>query len=246
MGSNLGRGRLVGTSKGYQPPKGYLWSDAKRAVSGMIRNNFESESIGKAVGRYNQAVRQGGSYRRQQDLSVAGSKAVGLLLMARMQGFEKALEHAGLNDLIGKSNVEIYMGLLDYFAGSSSTLDDSIVRDSMAELLKEVFLDVPDEKSFEDIMNDLDMNKFVIGLIIKFIQKDFFVNFAEKIEAKCKSIDGYKDAEKKIKDYIRVKIETRYSIDDLSKIDWGGQQGKIFINDRCSEVIRVFDIYLGG
>jgi hypothetical protein len=236
----------MGTSKGYQPPKGYLWSDSKRAVSSMVRNNFESESIGKAVGRYNQAVRQGGAYRRQQDLSVAGSKAVGFFSMAKMQGLEKALEHVGLNDLIGKSNVEIYMGLLDYFAGSSSTLDDSIVRDSMAELLKELFLDVSDEKSFEDIISDLDMNKFIKDLITKFIQKDFFVNFSEKIEAKCKNIDEYKDAEKKIKDYIKVKIDTRYSTDDLSKIDWHGQQGKTFINDRCNEVIKVFDIYLEG
>ena len=72
------------------------------------------------------------------------------------------------------------------------------------------------------------------------------MNFSEKIEAKCKGIDEYKDAEKKIKDYIRIKIDTQYSIDDLSKIDWHGQQGKNFINDRCNEVIRIFDIYLEG
>lgn len=236
----------MGTSKGYQPPKGYLWSDAKRAVSSMIRNNFDSYSIGKAVSRFNQAVRKDGKYSRQQQLSVAGSKAVGFLSIAKLHGLEKALEHAGLSDLIGKSNVEIYMGLLDYFIGSNNTLDDSIVWDSMAELLKELFLDVPNDKSFEDIMNDIDMNKFIKDLITKFIQKDFFVNFSEKIEAKCKSIDEYKDAEKKIKDYIRVKIDTGYLTDDLSKIDWNGQQGKTFISDRCNEVIKVFDIYLEG
>ncbi len=236
----------MGTSKGYQPPKGYLWSDAKRAVSSMVRNHFDSDSIGKAVSRFNQAVRQGGTYSRQQRLSVAGSKAIGFFSIAKLQGFEKALEHAGLSDLIGKSNMEIYMGLLDYFVGSSNTLDDSIVWDSMAELLKELFLDVPGDKSFEDIINDLDMSKFIKDLITKFIQKDFFMNFSEKIESKFKGIDEYKDAEKKIKDYIRIKIDTQYSIDDLSKIDWHGQQGKHFINDRCNEVIRIFDIYLEG
>ena len=37
----------MGTSKGYQPPKGYLWSNAKRAVTNMVNSNFESSSIGK-------------------------------------------------------------------------------------------------------------------------------------------------------------------------------------------------------
>ena len=130
--------------------------------------------------------------------------------------------------------------------GNGSTLDDSIVRDSMAELLKELFLDISDDKNFGDIINDLDMNQFIKNLITKFIQKDFIMNFSEKIEAKCKNIEEYINAEKKIKDFIRVKIDTKYSVDDLSKIDWQGQQGKKFINDRCNEVISVFDIYLGG
>lgn len=236
----------MGTSKGYQPPKGYLWSDAKRAVTSMVKNNFESDSIGKAVGQYNQAARQGGGFRRQQDLSTAGSKAVGFFSVARSQGFQKALEQTGLSNLIGKTNEEIYAGLLDYFVGDGSSLDDSIVRDSMAELLKELFFDVPDDKSFEDVINDSDMNKFIKDLITKFIQKDFIMNFSEKIEAKCKNIEVYKNAEKKIKDFIRAKIDTKYSAGDLSKIDWKGQQGKRFINDRCNEVIRVFDIYLEG
>ena len=116
----------------------------------------------------------------------------------------------------------------------------------MAELLKELFLDISDDKNFGDIINDLDMNQFIKNLITKFIQKDFIMNFSEKIEAKCKNIEEYINAEKKIKDFIRVKIDTKYSVDDLSKIDWQGQQGKKFINDRCNEVISVFDIYLGG
>jgi len=236
----------MGTSKGYLPPKGYLWSDAKRAVTSMVKNNFESDSIGRAVGRYNQASRQGGGSSRQQILSAGGSKAISFFSIAKVQGFEKALENAGLNNLIGKSNEEIYSGLLDYFVGNGSTLDDSIVRDSMAELLKELFLDISDDKNFGDIINDLDMNQFIKNLITKFIQKDFIMNFSEKIEAKCKNIEEYINAEKKIKDFIRVKIDTKYSVDDLSKIDWQGQQGKKFINDRCNEVISVFDIYLGG
>jgi len=238
----------MGTSKGYQPPKGYLWSNAKRAVSSMINSNFESSSIGKAVGQYNQAARQGGGggSTRQQALSTAGAKAANFFSIARSQGFSKALEEAGLSNLIGKSNEEIYSGLLDYFAGDGSSLDDAVVRDSMAELMKEMFLDVPEDKSFEEIINGTDMNKFVKDLITKFIQKDFLMNFSEKIEAKCKNIEEYKKAEKQIKNFIKAKIDTKYSVEDLSKIDWRGSQGKTFIHDRCNEVLKVFEVYLEG
>ena len=236
----------MGTSKGYQPPKGFLWSDAKRAVTSMVKSNFENDSIGKAVGRYNQAARQGGTPKRQQGLSTAGSKAIGFFSTAKSQGFDRALEQVGLSNLIGKSNEEIYAGLLDYFVGDGSSLDDSIIRDSMAELLKELFLDAPDDKSFGDVIKDSDMNKFIKDLITKFIQKDFIMNFSEKVEAKCKNIEEYKNAENKIKNFIRAKIDTKYSVGDLSKIDWQGLQGKNFINDRCNEVMRVFDVYLEG
>ena len=72
------------------------------------------------------------------------------------------------------------------------------------------------------------------------------MNFSEKVEAKCKNIEEYKNAENKIKNFIRAKIDTKYSVGDLSKIDWQGLQGKNFINDRCNEVMRVFDVYLEG
>jgi uncharacterized protein YaaR (DUF327 family) len=90
------------------------------------------------------------------------------------------------------------------------------------------------------------MNKFVKNLITKFIQKDFLMNFSEKIEAKCKNIEEYKKAEKQIKNFIKAKIDTKYSVEDLSKIDWRGSQGKTFIHDRCNEVLKVFEVYLEG
>ena len=166
--------------------------------------------------------------------------------IVQSQGFNKALEQAGLSNLIGKSNEEIYSGLLDYFSGDGSSLDDAVVRDSMAELMKELFLDVPEGKSFEEVINDLDMNKFVKDLITKFVQKDFIMNFSEKIEVKCKNIEEYKKAEKQIKDFIKIKIESKYTVEDLSKINWHGVEGRNFINNRCNEVLKVFEVYLEG
>ncbi|MDI3545148.1 MAG: hypothetical protein PWP68_565 [Rikenellaceae bacterium] len=239
----------MGTSKGYLPPKGHLWRDAKRAVTNMVNNNFESNLIGKAVSKYIQATRLGNgsiSANKQQVISNAGAKAASFISLAQSKGFNEALNQVGLKHLIGKSNEEIYMGLLDYFTGNGSSLDEFIVRDSMAELMKELFLDVTDDKDFGELINELDINKFIKDLIIKFVQKDFLANFSEKIEGKCNSIDEYKNAEKNIKDFIRLKIDSCYTVEELSEIDWNGVEGINFIKSRCSEVLRVFEVYMEG
>jgi len=234
----------MGTSKGYLPPTGYLWTKAKRSVTDMVKNNFESESIGKAVGNYARASR-GTSQGKISNLAKSGSKAVGFFGLAKTEGFNAALEKSGLSDLIGKDNLEVYSGLLDYFSGNGSTLDDSVIRDSIGEVMQEQLSNIEEGKSFEDMISDLDMNQFISDLITKFVQKDFLLNFAEKIEAKCGSIDKYKTAENQIKDFIQLSISSSYSAEELSSIDWFKQEGREFIDSRCNEVLRVFDVYLG-
>ena len=76
--------------------------------------------------------------------------------------------------------------------------------------------------------HDSDMNKFIKDLIAKFIQKDFIMNFSEKVEASVKILKNIKMLKRKS----RILLEqNRYKIlfDDLSKMDWQGQQGRILL-----------------
>ena len=45
----------MGTSKGYLPPTGYLWSDVKRDVTKMARENFNEKSVQKAISNFSKA-----------------------------------------------------------------------------------------------------------------------------------------------------------------------------------------------
>lgn len=238
----------MGTSKGYLPPTGYLWTKAKRSVTNMVNHNFESESMGKAVGNYARAV-SGGSDRSHRSrvtrLAEVGSRAGEFFGIAQSEGIESALEKIGLADLTDRDSVEVYAGLLDYLTGNGSTLDDSVVRDSMSEVLKEEIERQLDEKEIGEIIEQIDMENFFMELITKFIQKDFLLLFAEKIQAKCGSVKKYKEAEQQIKTFIKKQISDGYVYKDISKIDWSGTQGKEFIEKRCNEVFTVFNIYLG-
>lgn len=235
----------MGTSKGYLPPTGYLWGDTKRAITSMAKNNFQRDSIGKAISKFadatmsNNGITSGGL----SSFAISGSSAVDFFNYAKQYGFNETLNKVGLQDLIGKSNEEIYIGLLDYFTGDGSTIEKNIVRDSMSELLKEQMLDVNDEKDYDDIITNIDMNKFIADFIIKFIQKNFLINFSEKIEGLCKNLDEYVKAEKDIKDFIRVEIERKYTPEDLNRIDWKGNQGRDFMNKKCKDAFEIFKMW---
>lgn len=238
----------MGTSKGYSPPTGYLWSSAKRAVTSMINSNCSSESVGRAVAKYIQATKQGNGAilgSKNQLVANAGAKASNFFNYAQKYGLNESLREAGLQNLIGKSNEEVYSGLLDYFTESGSSLNESIVRDSMVEVMKDIFLD-KDNQSFDEIFNSLNMNDFIKSLIVKFVQKDFITNFSEKIESKCDNLDEYKKIEKDIKEFINSEIDSNYKAEDLNKIDWSGMEGREFINKKTTEVLEIFEMYLEG
>ena len=237
----------MGTSKGYLPPTGYLWTKAKRSVTDMVNHNFESESIGKAVGNYAHASSNGIRGERSSRvtrLAEVGSRAGTFFSTVQAEGLRSTLEKVGLSNLIGKDIAEVYAGLLDYLTGNGSTLDDSVVRDCMSEVLKEE-IEKHQEEEIDNIFVQMDMEKFFVSLISKFVQKDFLLLFAEKIQAKCGSIRKYKEAEIQIKNFIEKQIIEGYTYQDLSDIDWYGNEGKRFIEKRCNEAFKVFDIYLG-
>ncbi|AUN04849.1 hypothetical protein [Clostridium botulinum] len=231
----------MGTSKGYLPPKGFLWKDTKTAITNMAKNNFDSESISKAMNKYVRARRNtsGDSSRQQynKQMATSGAKALNFVNLYNTFGLNDTLNKLDLSNLIGKSNEDIYVGLVDYFAPNSDTFENSIVRDCMAEIFDD--FNIFDEENAESKISD---KEFLQGFFIKYIQKSFISNFFEKIQGLCKNIEETNRAINEVKKYIRVTLETEFTLEELIKIDWTSSQGERFVSSKCDEAFDIFKI----
>lgn len=222
----------MGTSKGYIPPKGYLWKDAKSAVTNMAKNNFDNESIVKCLKKYSEARRSSGVTKQSKQVVSTGSKMMNFIGLLNKNGLNSTLEEIGLKNLIGKDNNEIFMGLIEYFSPKTESVEDSIVRDCVSEILTDV--DIFDDNS---LISDKDLlQKF----LITYVQKSFISSFFEKIQGLCGSINKTNRAIEEIKNNIRITLENKYSISELTNINWMSRAGKDFINKICDEVFEIF------
>lgn len=227
----------MGTSKGYIPPKGYLWKDAKSAVTNMAKNNFDNESIGKCLKKYSEARSSSGGTKQSKQVVSSGSKMMNFIGLLNKNGLNSTLEEIGLKNLIGKDNNEIFMGLIEYFSPKTESVEDSIVRDCVSEILTDV--DIFDDNS---LISDKDLlQKF----LITYVQKSFISSFFEKIQGLCGSINKTNRAIDEIKNNIRITLENKYSISELTNINWMSRSGKDFMNKICDEAFEIFILMEG-
>lgn len=231
----------MGTSKGYLPPKGFLWKDTKTAITNMAKNNFDSESVSKAINKYVEARRNtsGGSQGQQhtKQMATSGAKALNFVNLYNAFGLNDTLNKIGLSNLIGKNNEDIYLGLVDYFAPNADTFENSIVRDCMSEILDD--FNLFDENNAENKISD---KEFLQSFFVKYIQKSFISNFFEKIQGLCKNIEETNRAINEVKKDIRVALETEFTIEELTSIDWTSSKGERFISNKCEEAFDMFKI----
>ncbi|MED3782507.1 hypothetical protein P4560_18775 [Heyndrickxia sporothermodurans] len=234
----------MGTSKGYTPPTGHLWSDAKRAVSGMARNSYSPSSIGKAMSNFSKATGGNGSRKEGNSaIGASGSKALSFADLVRGFGLDYALNQVGLSHLIGKSPEAIFEGLIDYFSEGTNTLQQSIADRAMQEYMEEMMGDVRSEEELQATFENLEADVFIRDYLTKYLTVSFFTNFAEKINSICKDIESALKTQERISEFIRLEIAERYHADGLKNVDWKGREGQQYIEKKCEEVWMIFEMW---
>lgn len=225
----------MGTSKGYIPPKSKEWRSSKTAVSRMINGNDNIEGVKKAVSEYAKAYSS-----THLPLSKAGaliSDMLGFFSEVKVNGLNNTLKREGLDNLIGKSNEEIYFGLIEYFCTDNSTIEDSVLRECVVDVLSDN--EIVDLENLEK----LDGNKFIEDFIIKYIQVNFEVAFAEKVQGLCDSVDESKSKIREVNIYIDDTIRNLYKREEIVNINWRGEEGKLFIDKKCRECYELLMLF---
>ncbi|MFL0584306.1 hypothetical protein ACH0B6_17165 [Solibacillus silvestris] len=234
----------MGTSKGYSPPTGHLWSDTKRAVSGIARNNYSPDSIGKAMSNFSKANGSNGSGKEGNSaIGASGARAINFSGLVRSFGLDYALNEVGLSYLIGRSPEEVFEGLIDYFSEGSNNLQQSIADQAMQEYMEEMMGNVRSEEELQAAFANLETDIFIRDYLTKYLTVSFFTNFAEKINSLCKDIVKAIKMQERISEYIRLEIAEKYQSDGLKNIDWKGREGVHYIEKKCEEVWMIFEMW---
>jgi hypothetical protein len=234
----------MGTSKGYVPPTGFLWPDAKRSVTNMAKNNFSASSVGQAVSNFSKAITgSGGNGRATNSIASAGAKAVHFIDLVKRYGIYEALEQVGLKHLVHKNPEELLLGLLDYFSDSGNSLYDNIAQQSINELMREILANVKTEEEYNETLSSINTEEFIREFIIKFIQNSFFTNFSEKLIGLFEDYNKYNEAERAVRTFIRTRIESDYTIEQIQNIDWTGDQGKKIIQEKCDKAFEILSVW---
>ena len=159
----------MGTSKGYVPPTKPEWSNAKRAVSAMIKNG-DIESITKAASRYAEAMLSDGGTIGESFAPAAG-KFIGVAKGIANNGLERTLVEFGRDDLIGKDPEEILQELLDQFTNNQSTNEDSISADAISQAFDNLGV-----LTLEDLGN-IDIDELLREMITEYVNISFDLRF---------------------------------------------------------------------
>lgn len=232
----------MGTSKGYLPPTGHLWSDAKRAISSMKRNGYSSNSIGKAMSNFSKASGSNGARKESNSvIGSSGSKVVSFSNLVLSFGLNSALDQVGLSHLKGQGTQAVFEGLIDYFSEGTNSLQQSVANQAMQEYLEEMMEGVKNEGELEEAFANMETDIFIRDYLTKYVEVSFFTNFAEKINSMCKDIGETIKLQGRIKDFIRLTISGNYQLEKLGEMDWKGSDGRQYIERKCNDIWGIFE-----
>ena len=225
----------MGTSKGYIPPTTVHWTQAKRAVSGYIKNS-------DAGAKENAASKFAGAMRHDMTTSREFSSAVGNIL-----SFAKAVSQGGINnalrdfnrsDLIGKTAEEIFNELINEFTHNGSTTEDYLSAEAISSALKE--LNIVDMEQLKEFTPDILLKE----MLIEYIKFSFAFRYEEKILMK-KTPAETKELIQKMNKYISDELHSKLSLEDLKNVDFNHMHSSNIVAKALEDAYQVFETFYG-
>jgi hypothetical protein len=251
----------MGTSAGYNMPKGGDWTPLKYDATRFARHGGHGSINPKSLlGRYlqanggAQAIAQGrgGSsghsasrYRIGSSARSAGDKLGGFLSSIATKGLDITLQEDGLGHLIGKSATEICAGLLDILTDSANTLDDHATRKALSDVFYDLFKpDTPYEDIEQELNQSLD-EKGIMLIIADFFGyylyelfcRDFYEDWQKKV-----GIDQTKRSLWQVKNCIFAEVESKFASKSIDSIGLSGSAGKNLAEQIMQDTLEIFEV----
>lgn len=226
----------MGTSKGYIPPTKPAWSNAKRAVSGFLRNR-DTDSRMNAIQRFGEAMSSGSAIGTTSFANAAG-RVLGVAYDIRQYGVEQGLINFGRSDLIGKSPNEILQELLYQFTNNSSSLEDSLAADALSQALDSLQIESIDQ------LGNIDLDILLREMVTSFVQISFDANFEEKIGKGRTSAEKF-EILNEMHSYIADALHTSLSNKEMNQINLNDISAANIVKETLKEAYDVCAHFYG-
>lgn len=241
----------MGTSTNYNAPTSPQWKKLKGKVTRLtgrgplgstdikeIFRDFVNVSYGPTRG----ASGPGGAARRQVSQNVA--RKIGRFFSSVADvGFHKAFEDAGLGLLEGKTLGEIAHLLLDHLGGPSNTLNEADARTALCDLMDEILNDTDSPEDVEKAMEARAHGEALDNLIRRFFGYYIYEQFCRDFYGQLVANIGNEEAEESvdgIRDYVCEALKDAVGDQDISRVDWIGDQGQQIVEEILQETLEVF------
>ncbi|MHB1844895.1 MAG: hypothetical protein ACYCWW_08695 [Deltaproteobacteria bacterium] len=239
----------MGTSKSLGAGSGGAWSQLKGQLTGHF-NRSRSVPIRGLVGDAVRAVGGigvggrgtggGGGGARGSGVGGAIGPVVGGLggfgAAVRDQGLAVGLDRLGLQDLVGKSAVEVVSAVADHLASAVDGLDGELMKAALSEAILEAaqlgdsdgFIDL--EKGLQAFLNESGVEGLVEVFLCQFVFDAIWANIEGYVQSKApderatqafmSAIEGVCVAE------VRAVIDDARGRGDFGRTDWFGTDGQ--------------------
>ncbi|WP_332238494.1 hypothetical protein [Sporolactobacillus sp. KGMB 08714] len=225
----------MGTSKGYIAPTRIQWTQAKRAVSQMLRDG-DPRFTKKAASKFATAMKSDASYGGTFTSAAAG--ILGLSKNIASHGIDYALNQAQRSDLIGKPPEEIWNELLNEYTHSGATAEDSLAADALSKALDN--LQIIDLEQLGNISQEALLKE----MLVEFIAISFDFRFAEKIGKDRSPAETHRILNE-MQDYIRSSVYENITFNEIKDINFANLSGNQYVGKALNDAFSVFeDLYV--
>ena len=241
----------MGTSTAYEAPSTPQWSKLKDEVTRLARRDrpdaVSAESVLRdyiaANGGARQIAHGSGSVGRNREAQAVARNLAGFISSVGIIGAREALRQLGVEELEGKSVGEISLLLIAYLGGPSSTIDGVDARNALSRLRNDLFKDAETPEDIERILEEYAQGEKFYILLFNFFgyylfeqfRRVFFERLAERVgESRAIAFLGG------ILDFIKSALRHITLDQDISKIDWAGEQGAAIADDILQRTLEVF------
>jgi len=251
----------MGTSasrSGQAAQRGSEWSKAKSQVTSFAKGS--GASVGSAVGKFVTAIKTqstpggsiaggggGGTSHRNSSFSsvISAGQALGSFLSGvGSVGLDETLRKQGLENFVGKHPDQVLSAIADSLCNSNGTLDDTLARSAVIEVLSEIFND--DDDTYADLrdrwnerLNEATLQQLMAVFLSQSIFQRFLSELGDRIETNAISVYEAEKKEREVLDFIKAFVKFDLGEIDLSTFDWNGPEGNALLERNLSAALSL-------